>query len=144
MKFINNKKAVSPLVSGLVLIAMTILVGVVVYSIFYSRSSVVSSYGLVSLEHADLLKVHSFVFAVTLRNVGTKPITKITITLAEEDPVIDDLKAAGTPINPGETYSRVFEPVGTYIIGERYLLTILVEYSDGSTTQLTRSVTCGF
>jgi flagellin-like protein len=52
----KRSRAISPLIATIILIAITVVGGLLVYSIFTSTSNTMSAKALVSVETADLVK----------------------------------------------------------------------------------------
>jgi flagellin-like protein len=144
MRLSKHKKAVSPLIATIILIALTIAGGLVVYELFTSTANVASSKAQVSIDSMDLVKTTgSVVFTITVKNSGNKPVASdLNVTLAAEDPVSMTLPALGLEV--GESVSTTMSGLtsATYIVGDSYLVTVSAKYSDGSTTSITQSVIC--
>jgi flagellin-like protein len=142
MKLFKHKKAISPLISTLILIAIAIAGGLIVYGAMYSWSGTVSSKAQVEVESIDLVKSGSTVtFSITVKNAGNKPITELNVTLnGESSPYTLSLPTGG--LAPGQSASHSTSPSGTYVVGNTYTVTIVAKCSDNSLFTKTVSIQC--
>ena len=78
---VMRTRGISPLVATVILIAIVIVGGLLVYHVFFS-ATLLGHANQVSIENAQLVvdSSNSYVLGVNLRNTGTKPITSLTIT----------------------------------------------------------------
>jgi len=138
-----RKRAISPLIATIILIAICIAGGLLVYNIVFSTSSTLMAKGQIEVETADLVKSADGVkFSITIKNAGNKPATHVNVTLAGETET-DILAAAGmSSLEPGQSVSYVVNPSGTYTIGNKYNVVIEADFSDGSSFATTTSVMC--
>lgn len=136
------RKAISPIIATIVLVAITIVGGLLIYSFFYGTSGILQSKGQISVEAMDLVSTPSgTVFSITVKNTGNKPATSVKVTLASESE--EELLTAD--LQPGQSVSSVLSSLtGTYTIGESYPVVIKAEFSDGSTFAYTTSVICRY
>ncbi|MGC9166009.1 MAG: archaellin/type IV pilin N-terminal domain-containing protein, partial [Thermoprotei archaeon] len=67
-----RKRGISPLIATIILIAITIAAGLLIYNLFFSASSTASSVGEVQIENAQLVVDSSgnYVLGITVRNSG--------------------------------------------------------------------------
>jgi len=142
MKLVKNLKAVSPLIATIILIAITIAGGLLVYALFTSTAGVGSAKAQVQIDTMDLVKPTEgdVVFTMTLKNGGNKPADWINVTLGDEDEAV--VMEAPAILQPGQTVNYIVNPAEDYIIGNAYLVTIEVGYTDGSTSSIVASVSC--
>jgi len=80
-------------------------------------------------------------FAITVKNVGNKPATAISVKLDNETETYT-LISSTDPLQPGQSVSVIENPHGKYIIGNSYVVTVTAQYSDGSTSSLVQLVIC--
>ena len=80
-------------------------------------------------------------FAITVKNVGNKPATAISVKLDNETETYT-LISSTDPLQPGQSVSVIENPRGKYIIGNSYVVTVTAQYSDGSTSSLVQLVIC--
>ena len=154
MRLSKNKKAISPLIATIILIAITIAGGLVVYALFTSTASVASAKAQVQIDSMDLVKTSTgTVFTITVKNTGNKPLataaSSLTVSLGSETGNPFDMTPA-TALQPGQSTSITLSSsaaapdtlTGTYVIGDSYLVSISATYSDGSTSSLAQSIMC--
>jgi len=143
-----GRRAISPLIATIILISICVAGGLLIYSIFFSAGSTLTAKGQVSVESMDLVKDTdgNVVFSVTVKNTGNKPAVSLTVKLANE--ASQNLQfggsnvSSGNPLQPGQSATLVYNPTGTYIIGNSYNVVIQAQFSDGSTFTTTTSVKC--
>jgi flagellin-like protein len=74
--FLRDRQGVSPLLAAIILIAIVVAGGVVVYNVFFSASSTISKTASIEITHVELIKGSSHcMFSISVRNVGTQEIT---------------------------------------------------------------------
>jgi flagellin-like protein len=149
-----SRRAISPLIATIILIAICVVGGLMVYSIFMSTSSTMSARGQISMEAVDLVKntAGDATFSITLKNTGNKPAVSLKVTLQGQSAV--SLKVAGAdisnsnPLQPGQSATLLVNPVSqasyTYIVGNSYNVVIEAQFSDGSVFTKTEAVTCRY
>jgi len=149
----GKKRAISPLIATIILIAICVVGGILVYSIFYSTSGTMAAKGQVSVETIDLVKQTdgTTTFSITIKNTGNKPAVSLTVKLGQQNP--QNLQVAGkdvssnNPLQPGQSATLIFLPdstVETYIVGNSYNVVIQAKFSDGSMFTSTTSVMCRY
>jgi flagellin-like protein len=144
-----RKRGISPLIATIILIAITITAGLLIYNLFFSASSTASSVGEVHIANAQLVVDSSgnYVLGITVRNSGTKPITRLDIyigTPTTPAPTNPTTTVSLNPIlQPGQsyTYRKTGSAQDGYTIGNRYLISIVATFSDGSQQQVSTTVT---
>jgi len=154
MKF--GKRGISPLISTIILVAICVAGGLMIYSVFFSTAGTMSAKGQLTVESMDLVRDTdgNIVFAITIKNTGNKPVkddvAALKITLDGED-----AKEVAEAVNlqPGQSVSKALyysadgddtndEISGNYVIGKSYNVVIEATFSDGSTFAETVSVKC--
>ena len=145
MRLARNLKAISPLIATIILVAIAVAGGLLVYALFTSTTGVAATKGQVQIETMDLVKSTdgAVIFTMTIKNVGSKPVEKLKITLDGEDEAVIDL--SGDPLQPGQSYAYKVAPeeiTQTYVVGNSYIVKVDAEYSDGSTSSIVSSVMC--
>jgi len=146
----TSKKAISPLLATIILIAITVVGGLVVYSVFSSSAATAGSKPLVTITSTQLVVTSggTTTFSLTMKNDGSKPVTGITYTLqgctgACTVPALQFNGAAVSatnPLGPGQTAAASGSPTATYTIGNSYSVTVTATFSDGSTFNYLSSV----
>ena|SRR3990172_1282375 len=136
----NEKQAISPLIATLILIAITIVGGIVVYRLFLNTSGILSqnlhaTIGDVSLSESTL--------TVSVKNDETFPwsiasvkVNGATATLTGQ-PNIDPGKSAGMVFSiPGE----IDAPSDGILVGTAYTVSVTVTNTTGGTFVTSASV----
>ena len=145
-----SRRAISPLIATIILIAICVVGGLMVYSIFMSTSSTMSAKGQISVEAIDLVKQTdgTATFSITVKNTGNKPAVSVTVKLADE--AAQNVQIAGenvsrdNPLQPGQQASLVYSPSGVYIAGNSYNVVIEAQFTDGSVFMKTEAVMCRY
>ncbi|HDH45179.1 MAG TPA: hypothetical protein ENG66_07355 [Thermococcus sp.] len=147
MRLVRNLKAISPLIATIILIAIAVAGGLLVYALFTSTTGVAATKGQVQIESMDLVKStgEDVIFTITIKNVGSKPVTELKITLNGEDTAVIPLSS--DPLQPGQSYSysassKAGELTKTYVVGNSYIVEVDAKYSDESTSSIVTSVMC--
>ena len=129
----RSLRAISPLIATLILIAIAIVGGVVVYRLFFSSSGAISQnlHGVI----ADVSLAATGAFSMALKNDGSIPITGANVTLTGPAYLVDDEDCGGpltvqivtVPVGglgPGKTVAQVCtETSATLIAGDVYTVT---------------------
>lgn len=142
----KRSRGISPLIATIILIAITVVGGLLVYSIFTSTSNTMSAKALVSVEAADLVMSsdgQQVQFSIVVKNAGNKPIKELKVKLASEDETTVDLPD-GKPLQPGQSVAYSAEVGKGYVVGNTYTVVIKATFSDGSTFVTTAGVMCRF
>jgi len=144
MSALHGKRAISPLIATIILIAITVVGGLLIYSLFYSTSGILSSKAQVSVEAADLVvdTEGDKAFSIVIKNTGNKPVTELNFTLNGEDEVEITLPTGG--LQPGQSVAYSMAPEETYVVGNSYIVLVEAEFSDGSSFATTVAVTCRY
>lgn len=139
------RRAISPLIATIILIAITVAAGLMIYSMFLSTGSILGAKGQVSVENVKLVKDSSgaVTFAITIKNSGNKPVgaNGLSIKLAGQDVSV----SLTSPLQPGQSISVVTDAPsiqGGYVVGNTYTVAISTTFTDGSTFADTITVTC--
>ena len=143
MRLVRNLKAISPLIATIILIAIAVAGGLLVYALFTSTTGVAATKGQVQIETMDLVKPTegNVIFTITIKNVGSKPVTGLTILLPNGTSVEPDFET----IQPGQSFAYRAEFTSAQfdaVVGNSYLVEVDAEYSDGSTSSIVSSVMC--
>jgi len=148
-----SRRAISPLIATIILIAICVVGGLMVYSIFMSTSGTMSARGQISVEAIDLVKntEGNATFSITLKNTGNKPAVSLNVTLqGQTSPLV--LKVAGNnissnnPLQPGQSATALLniDAPAPYIVGNSYNVVIQAKFSDGSVFTKTEAVMCRY
>ena len=148
-----SRRAISPLIATIILIAICVVGGLLVYSIFMSTSGTMSAKGQVSVEAVDLVKntEGNATFSITIKNTGNKPVVSLNVTLqGQKSPL--NLQVAGknidsdNPLQPGQSATALLNinAPAPYVVGNSYNVVIEVKFSDGSMFTKTEAVMCRY
>jgi flagellin-like protein len=140
-----SRRAISPLIATIILIAICVAGGLLVYTIFFSTAGTITAKGQLTVEAVDLVKAaDGTTFSITVKNSGNKPLEdaagalKITLN-GEAAADVTDAKN----LQPGQSVSYVNSSLAkTYVVGNVYTVVIQATFSDGSTSSTTTSVQC--
>jgi flagellin-like protein len=141
----KRSRAISPLIATIILIAITVVGGLLVYSIFTSTSNTMSAKALVSVETVDLVKDTggNANFSIVIKNTGNKPINTLKVQLASESEATVTLP--GGKLQPGQSVAYSAPSLsGSYTVGNSYIVVIKATFEDGSTFVTTTGVMCRF
>ena len=141
----KRSRGISPLIATIILIAITVVGGLLVYSIFTSTSNTMSAKALVSVETADLVKSsdgQQVQFSIVVKNTGNKPIQDLKVQLASENEATVTLPVGG--LQPGQSVAYSAEVGNEYVVGNTYTVVIKATFSDGSSFITTAGVMCRF
>jgi len=147
-----SRRAISPLIATIMLIAICVVGGLLVYSIFMSTSSTMSARGQISVEAVDLVKntAGDATFSITLKNTGNKPAVSLNVTLQGQTAM--KLQVNGkdisdsNPLQPGQSATALLNinAPTQYVVGNSYNVIIEAQFSDGSVFTKTEAVTCRY
>jgi flagellin-like protein len=145
----SSRKAISPLLATIILIAITIVGGLVVYSIFTSSAGAAGSQSSVQVVSDQLVVPTgggSATWAITVKNQGNKPIQTMSVTLGTSVTTLTGCSSSGlvlipppcsgsTTINlaPGQSIAGS-TPVSGITVGQTYSVTVTATFVDGSTS----------
>ena len=146
MKPFTRRKAISPLIATIILIAICVAGGLLVYTVFFNTAGTMISKGQLTVDAIDLVKAtDGTTFSITVKNSGNKPLNatnalKITLNGENAWDVAD-----AENLQPGQSVSVVktgTDFTKTYVVGNVYTVVIQATFSDGSTFSTTTSVQC--
>jgi flagellin-like protein len=146
-RILKQKRGISPLIATIILIAICVAGGALVYSIFFSTAGTLNATGQLNVQSITLVKdtAGNTVFAMTIKNVGNKPFNSLNVTLASEPLAIVASVKATAPLQPGQSVAYVPTAAlsgNNYIIGNNYNVIISAQTTDGSTLTQTVSAMC--
>jgi len=148
----RNKKrfAVSPLISTIILIAITITGGLVAFAVWNSMAGTSSKKTQVNFEYLALYKCvgqPKALFATTMKNAGNKPIISLIIKLHNESNYQVPSVSTSNPLQPGHCVGVTLTPFlihsDYYVVGNFYTVQIVrAEATDGSSFSHVTTVMC--
>jgi len=137
-----GEKGVSPLIATIILMAITVGAGLVIYSLFFGTAGTLSAQLSIQVVSVDIVKTSSHILvSATIKNTGNKLISSCTVTIYGD---------SGTAtlnlgsIDVGQTKSAsATDPSGfTVTAGKTYPVKIAASASDGSALDKSLTVTC--
>jgi flagellin-like protein len=145
MKTIRKIRAISPLIATIILIAITIVGGLLIYNLFFATSSTASSTSAISVQNIDLVVPGGsgdVQFSITIKNTGNKPVIAYKITIFGENGQNSITNTTNTlTVQPGQTFSEQKTLSGlSFIVGKYYAVNIQVTFSDKTTFSTSTSV----
>jgi flagellin-like protein len=107
----RSRRALSPILATVILIAITIAGGLLVFSMFESSASTQKLKAVIDIESAQLIAPanSNYTFVLVVKNVGSLPITNMDVVFAGLDlktpglnptPIWSPLISAGNPLTP--------------------------------------------
>jgi hypothetical protein len=151
----TRRKAIGEILGALIVIAIVVAAGLILYTLFTSTASNVGSQTVVSVQSNKLvvaLPGGSAVWAITLKDSSSKPITSLTATIngagipSTVSTVITPSYSGATvssnnQLLPGTSASGSITISTGITLGQTYTVTITAQFSDGSSQTFTTSVT---
>lgn len=135
-----KRKAISPLVATIILLAITVAGGLIIYGLFHGTSGVLSAKAQVSVDSAKLLKD---TFVITIKNTGNKPVTKLTVTLNGTVEMNVTLPSGGLAPGMSVAHTKTWDSA-QYNVGDVVPVVIEAKFEDGSTFTYAMNVVCEF
>jgi len=149
MKLWKSIKAISSIIAVIILIAITIAGGLLVFVIMTNTLTGNNQRVQVNFEYLSLYRSigePGVVFAATLKNVGSGPIKLLTVKVDNEFDYVVPSVTASTPLEPGRTVGVSLTPPDIhaewYVVGNDYSATVGAEAVDGSTFSTVTTVKC--
>jgi len=141
MKDVRNKRALSPVIAILIVIA--VIFAATIFLINYATTHGSLAHCEFSIESAQLLSDYTGtkpVFTITLKNTGNEPIVTVAITVDDEDTAVFDL--SDHPVDPGATIGLTPELHNKYMIGNVYTFSVYIVSSSGATFSRSFTIRC--
>jgi len=149
MKLWKSIKAISSIIAVIILIAITISGGLLVFAVMTSTLTGSNQRTQVNFESLSLYLSTGepkVVFTATLKNTGNRPIKQLTLKVHNESDYSVPSVTAQNPLEPGRTVGVTLTPpkitAERYVVGNAYSVTVKAEAVDGSTFSTVTSVTC--
>lgn len=146
------RRGISPIVATIILMAVTIAAGAVVYSYLRGVINIASSSVSVQIQNVDLVRTPqgTVLISITIRNSGSKPINKCEVVFYGGSNTAYTIRLVGSGagvdiLNPGQTASdTVVTTVSdlNVVVGSSYLVKISAQAVDGSRFDTVTSVSC--
>lgn len=144
-----KRKGISHLVAAIVLVAITLIGGIIIYSLASGTLFTQFKKTEVTFEYLGLYKSGGepkIIFAGTIKNIGAKSIVKIIVQLHNESEYLLPKVSENFPLEPGKCVGfTLTEPdihADWYIIGNAYSVRVYAEASDKASFAHTTTVRC--
>jgi flagellin-like protein len=141
-KKLHFRRAVSPLLATIILIAITVAAGLVIYNVFFSTAGTISAQLNIQIISIDVVKAGSTTLvSATIKNTGNKPITNCIVTVwGDSGMAMLNLGA----IDVGQSKSQsTTNPAGFSVtVGKVYPVKIDATAAEGSTLSKSLTVVC--
>jgi flagellin-like protein len=137
-----GRKAVSPLLATIILIAITVAAGLVIYNLFFSTAGTISSQLNIQIISVDIVKTSTTTLvSATIKNTGNKPITSCTVTVYGDSGSVQ-LTLGSLDVGGLKSASAANPSDFSVTVGKVYPVTISVTASDGSKLDKSLTVVC--
>ena len=152
----TRRKAIGEILGALIVIAIVVAAGLILYTLFTSTAGNVGSQTTVSIQSNSLVVPvpnQPATWTITLKDSSSKPINNLTAVLGTIPQTIiktggsSQFSNGGGAINsgnqlvPGQTASGSVSGISGITLGQTYTVTITAKFSDGSSQTFTTSVT---
>ncbi|MHA1742778.1 MAG: COG1470 family protein [Candidatus Heimdallarchaeota archaeon] len=145
----KKRKGLSHLVAAIILVAITLIGGIIAYSFASGTLFTQFKKTEVAFEYLGLYKSGGepkIIFAGTIKNIGAKPIVKIIVQLHNESEYLLSKVSESSPLEPGKCVGfALTEPdihADWYIIGNAYSVRVYAEAADKGSFAHTTTVRC--
>ena len=140
-----GRKAVSPLLATIILIAITVAAGLVIYNLFFSTAGTISQQLNVQIISVDVVKTSSTTLvSATIKNTGNKPISSCHVYVYVDGTTTPvDLNLGSIDVGQSKSSSTTTLPTGGSVtVGNAYPVKVDATAADGSTFSKSFTVTC--
>ena len=137
---LRRRKAISEMLAVIILLALAVVAGVLVYQIFMGKAGVASSNTAISIQSA-YISGENGVMTITIQNTGSSIINSITVAVYQNGNAVS-ISPSGpqsVTITPGNSWSQIF--TGSFTPGEPYTIIVTATSNTGGTTTQTVTVT---
>jgi len=146
----KRNRGISQLIASIILIAIVLVGGIFVFAVWSSVSGTERQKTQVNFEYLGLYKSvgqPKATFATTMKNTGSKPLTKIIIKLHNETAYEIPSVNPSSPLQPGHCVGVTLTPPTIhsdyYVVGNFYTVQIVrAEATDGSSFSHVTTVMC--
>jgi len=137
-----GRKAVSPLLATIILIAITVAAGLVIYNLFFSTAGTISQQLNVQITSVDVVKTSTTTLvSATIKNTGNKPITSCTVTVWGDSGTAT-LSLGALDVGQSMSASTTNPSGFSVTVGKAYPVKVDATAADGSTFSKSFTVTC--
>ncbi|MEM2687592.1 MAG: archaellin/type IV pilin N-terminal domain-containing protein [Thermoproteota archaeon] len=136
------RKAISPLLATVILIAITVAGGLLVYNVFFNTAGTVSTQLNIQVVSVDIIRTSTTTLvSATIKNTGNKPITSCTVTIYGDSGSVS-LSLGAIDVGQSKSASQTNPSSFSVTVGKAYPVKIDATASDGSTLSKSLTVTC--
>ena len=137
-----GERGVSPLIATIILMAITVGAGLVIYNLFFGTAGTLSAQLNIQIVSVDIVKTSSHTLvSATIKNTGNKPISSCTVTIYGDSGTAT-LNLGSIDVWQTKSTSAT-DPSGFTVTAEKtYPVKIAASASDGSTLDKSLTVTC--
>jgi flagellin-like protein len=137
-----GRKAVSPLLATIILIAITVAAGLVIYNVFFSTAGTMSQQLNVQPTSVDIVKAGTITLvSATIKNNGNKPITSCNVTVWGDSGTAT-LDLGALDVGQSKSASTTNPSDFSVTVGKAYPVKVDAAAADGSTFSKSFTVTC--
>ena len=142
-------KGISPLIATLILIAITIVGGILVYHVFFSTAASISSSSGVQVVSGELY-TNPNILTLTVKNSGSQPIIAINgtingpgITSNNKISVLAQSTGETSPLSPGHSIAYTNSSMSglNLVDGDQYTIVLTAYGSNGASFTTSYTVT---
>ncbi|MGC8970362.1 MAG: CARDB domain-containing protein [Conexivisphaera sp.] len=136
----RRRKAISEMLAVIILLALAVVAGVLVYQIFMGKAGVASQNTAISIQSATISGTTG-VMTITIQNTGSASINSLQITVYGSGGSQVLSQSESVTLSPGQSWSGTF--TGSFTSGQQYTITVQASSSTGGSTIATVTVTAG-
>jgi flagellin-like protein len=142
----TTNKAISPIIATIILIAITVAFGLVVYGIATGVAGSASSNTQLSVIQATLVQPSSgsASFSMTLKNSGSTPLNHLNVNVQGLTGLTNSslTMMPQTTLSPGESISVMGTSTASCTVGNTYVIQISATAGNGGSYSTSTSVAC--
>jgi len=140
-----GRKAVSPLIATIILIAITVAAGLVIYNVFFSTAGTMSQQLNMQIISVDVVKAGTTtLISATVKNTGNKPISSCHVYVYVDGTTTPvDLNLSTIDVGQSKSNSTTTLPTGGSVTaGKAYPVKVDATAPDESTFSESFTVIC--
>lgn len=143
MKAVSSRRGISTFLAVLILIAITLVAGITVYSVFFRTAGTMGA-GLNAQVDVQLIKgTTTSLFSASVKNTGTEDISSCKVTVYSGTNKWELTFTGTIPVGGSKSASSTTLPAGmTLEVGKSYPVTVELTGVSGSTKTISQTVTC--
>jgi len=140
-----GRKAVSPLLATIILIAITVAAGLVIYNLFFSTAGTISSQLNIQIISVDIVKTSTTTLvSATIKNTGNKPISSCHVYVYVDGTTTPvDLDLGSIDVGQSRSSSTTTLPTeGSVTVGKSYPVRVVAMAADNSRLEKSLTISC--